>query len=188
MADLDELLALYESDAATAMYDEVVTEREHALQAAVLAEAAGADAVTVAAALLHDVGRLLVDVAAGDRAHERLGERHLTRWFGPDVTAPVGLHVAAKRYLCATEAGYAEALSAVSVRSLAVQGGPMDDEQVSAFRALDGWEAAVALRRWDDEAKVAGLATPTVADFRPVLEAVALPGRASALPTEDGPG
>jgi predicted HD phosphohydrolase len=157
------------------MYDEVVTEREHALQAAVLAQSAGADDATVAAALLHDVGRLLlVDVGAGDRAHDRLGERHLARWFGPDVTSPVGLHVTAKRYLCATEPAYLGTLSAVSVRSLAVQGGPMDDDEVAAFRAREGWEAAVALRRWDDEAKVAGLATPEVEDFRPVLDAVRL--------------
>jgi len=173
MADLDELLALYESDAATAMYDEVVTEREHALQAAVLAEAAGADAVTVAAALLHDVGRLLVDVAAGDRAHERLGERHLTRWFGPDVTAPVGLHVAAKRYLCATEPSYVDGLSPVSVRSLAVQGGPMSADEVAAFEARPGWEAGVQLRRWDDLAKSTEPAAKTVDDYVGLLTSLA---------------
>ena len=176
MSDLDGLLALFDGEAATARYDEVVTEREHALQTALLARAAGADDATVAAALLHDLGRLLLaDVAAGDRAHDRLGARHLTRWFGPDVTSPVGLHVAAKRYLCATEPGYVATLSEVSVRSLAVQGGPMDDDEVAAFRARRGWEAAVALRRWDDEAKVAGLATPEVAEFRPLLEEVARP-------------
>lgn len=176
MTELDELLALFDGEAATAMYDEVVTEREHALQAALLARSAGADDATVAAALLHDVGRLLlVDVDAGDRAHARLGERHLARWFGPEVTSPVGLHVAAKRYLCATEPAYLDTLSAVSIRSLAVQGGPMSADEVAAFRARDSWQAAVALRRWDDEAKVAGLATPDVEDYRPVLEAVSLP-------------
>lgn len=175
MTDLGELLGLYEGERATAMYDEVVTEREHALQAALLAEEAGADDATVAAALLHDVGRLLVDLGPADRAHERLGERHLSRWFGPAVTSPVGLHVAAKRFLCATEPGYAEELSEVSVRSLAVQGGPMSPEAVEAFRARSGWEAAIALRRWDDEAKVAGRRTREVEDYRPVLEAVLVP-------------
>ena len=139
---LDELLALFEGDRATAMYDEVVTEREHALQAAQLAEAAGAPDVTVAAALLHDVGRLLIEAdpafVAADRGHDKVGERHLRQWFGPGVTAPVGLHVAAKRYLCAVEADYLERLSAVSVRSLAVQGGPMSENEVVAFRARAG--------------------------------------------------
>jgi gamma-butyrobetaine dioxygenase len=175
VSDLDGLLALYEGPRATAMYDEVVTEREHALQAALLADEAGADDATVVAALLHDVGRLLVDVGPADRAHDRLGERHLARWFGPEVTSPVGLHVTAKRYLCATEPGYLDELSEVSVRSLAVQGGPMDDAEVEAFRRLEGWEAAVALRRWDDEAKVAGHPTPDLGSYRERLTAVAVP-------------
>ena len=175
MSGLDELLALFEGERATAMYDEVVTEREHALQAAALAEAAGADAATVAAALLHDVGRLLVDVAAADRAHERLGERYLGRWFGPEVTSPVGLHVPAKRYLCAVEPTYLAVLSPGSVRTLEVQGGPMGDEEVAAFRAEPGWEAAVALRRWDDEAKVPGAPTREVTAYRDLLAAVLVP-------------
>ena len=171
---LDELLALFDGDRATAMYDEVVTEREHALQAAQLAEAAGAPDVTVAAALLHDVGRLLIEAdpafVAADRGHDKVGERHLRQWFGPGVTAPVGLHVAAKRYLCAVEADYRERLSAVSVRSLAVQGGPMNEAESATFRAREGWEAAVQLRRWDDGAKLRDHPTKTVADYRPMLE------------------
>lgn len=178
-ADLSELLALYEGDRATAMYDEVVTEREHALQAAALAEAAAADAATVAAALLHDVGRLLGGdptadgFVAADRAHDRIGERYLARWFGPVVTEAVGLHVEAKRYLCGTEPGYVGRLSPVSVRSLAVQGGPMTPEEAEAFRGRRGWEAGVALRRWDDRAKSEEPATKTVEDYRPLLEALA---------------
>lgn len=174
---LDELLALFESDQATAMYDEVVTEREHALQAAQLAEAAGARDTTVAAALLHDVGRLLIsagtDVVAADRAHDKVGERYLGQWFGPEVTAPVGQHVAAKRYLCATEPDYLAVLSAVSVRSLEIQGGPMSEAEVRAFCAGEGWEAAVQLRRWDDEAKLVDHPTRAVADYRSLLERLA---------------
>ncbi len=168
---LDELLALFESDLATAMYDEVVTEREHALQAAEQAEAAGASDTAVAAALLHDVGRLLIDadLAAADRAHDQVGERYLRQWFGPEVTAPVGLHVAAKRYLCATEPDYLAVLSAVSVRSLEVQGGPMTPAEVGAFRAGEGWQEAVQLRRWDDDAKQEDRPTKAVADYHPLL-------------------
>lgn len=172
--EMDELLALYRSDKATALYDEVVTEREHALQAAALAEASGASEATVAAALLHDVGRLIIDgdddgPAAADRAHDRVGERFLATWFGPEVTAPVGMHVEAKRYLCATEPAYAGTLSPVSVRSLAVQGGPMGAEEVEAFRRREGWQAAVALRRWDDEAKAVDRATKSIDDYAEML-------------------
>jgi gamma-butyrobetaine dioxygenase len=165
-------LELYRGERAAALYDEVVTEREHALQAAGRAEAAGADDATIVAALLHDVGRLLID-GDGDPAHDRVGERYLRPRFGTAVSAPVGLHVAAKRYLCAVEPAYLEQLSPVSVRSLAVQGGPMSDAEVERFRANEGWEAAVRLRRWDDQAKDPDAATRQVEDYAPLLEALA---------------
>ncbi len=76
----------------------------------------------------------------------------------------------AKRYLCATEPDYLEPLSPVSVRSLDVQGGPMNEAEVEAFRAGEWWESAVQLRRWDDEAKREDHRTKAVADYRPMLE------------------
>lgn len=177
-ADLDELLARYDGPAATNQYDEAVTEREHALQAAALAVADGASDELVAAALLHDVGRLLVDDASedhlrADRTHDTAGARYLARWFGPAVWGPVGGHVVAKRYLCATEPGYREALSPVSERSLVRQGGPMTEAEQEAFRAEPGWADAVALRRWDDRAKAPDLVVPDLEAYRPLLERLA---------------
>jgi predicted HD phosphohydrolase len=176
LTGIAEVLDLYRGEAATALYDEVVTEREHALQTAALAEADGADDAVVAAALLHDVGRLLLhgEVSAGDRAHDRLGEQFLAPRFGLAVSGPVGLHVAAKRYLCAVEPPYADALSPVSVRSLAVQGGPMSDEEVAGFEARPGWEVTVRLRRWDDHAKVVDAPTRTVDDYAELLTGLLL--------------
>jgi gamma-butyrobetaine dioxygenase len=179
VATLDGLLELYRGELANAMYDEVVTEREHALQAAGLAEAAGADDATVAAALLHDVGRLMIswdtpegEFVAADRAHDRVGERYLEALFPPEVTAPVGMHVAAKRYLCATDPEYFGLLSAVSVRSLEVQGGPMSDAEVAEFEQRPGWQAGVQLRRWDDQAKLVDAKTKAVDDYLPLLESL----------------
>jgi len=91
------------------------------------------------------------------------------QWFGPEVTEPVRLHVAAKRYLCATEADYFAKLSRDSVLSLALQGGPMSPEEVAAFAALPHADAAVQLRRFDEQAKVKGLETPAVAHFLPYV-------------------
>jgi len=182
VADLDDLLELYRSELANAMYDEVVTEREHALQAAMIAEAAGADDATVAAALLHDVGRLMIDwdtaegaFVAADRAHDRVGERYLQQLFGPEVTAPVGMHVAAKRYLCATDPEYFGLLSPVSVRSLEVQGGPMSADEVAEFEQRPGWQAGVQLRRWDDQAKLVDADTKSIDDYLPLLRTLTTP-------------
>lgn len=162
-------------------YDEEVTQLEHALQVAALARRDGAADPLVAAALLHDVGHLLelaggrpadaADAADGaDRRHEDAGAALLADLFGPDVTDPIALHVQAKRYLCATDAGYAARLSPGSVASLARQGGPFDPSEAAAFAARDGAAAAISLRRWDDAGKVVGLDVGTIDDHRPLLE------------------
>lgn len=179
---LDPLTALYAGGTAQRLYDESVTELAHGLQAAQLASRAGAPDTLVAAALLHDVGHLVaedlhhIDVELdGDAEHEAVGARYLRRWFPAAVTAPVALHVAAKRYLCATDVGYAARLSPSSIRSLEVQGGPLRGDEVRAFEARPFADAAVQLRRWDDAAKVAGAATATFADYRPLLESLTTP-------------
>lgn len=148
-----------------------VNQRAHALQAARLAEQAGCDAALIAACLLHDIGHMVHDLgedpaAAGiDDRHEDLGHAWLSRWFAPAVTEPVRLHVAAKRYLCAAEPDYFSKLSSDSVRSLALQGGPMPPDEMAAWRANPYAEAAATLRRFDEAAKVKGLETPNVAHF-----------------------
>jgi gamma-butyrobetaine dioxygenase len=143
---------------------------EHMLQAGALAEAAGARASLVAAALLHDVGHLLG--ATDEDRHGEAGARWLSRWFGDPVTEPVRLHVPAKRYLCAADAGYLGLLSAESVRTLALQGGPMSAGEVAAFDVLPHARDAVAVRRWDDQAKDPAVTAPRFAHFAPLLEAL----------------
>jgi phosphonate degradation associated HDIG domain protein len=154
---------------------EQVSQLEHALQCAALAEADGAAPELVAAALLHDVGHLLHrhgDDAAQrgvDDRHEQIGAGWLARGFVPAVAEPVRLHVPAKRYLCATDPAYFGALSAGSVRSLALQGGPLTPGEAVAFLAAPHAAEAVRLRRWDEAAKVPGAATPPLAQFRSLL-------------------
>jgi phosphonate degradation associated HDIG domain protein len=175
MNAVEAVLDVLGGEAGAAHYGEGVSQREHAAQAAWLAERAGAPAVLIAAALLHDIGHLLhglpEDIAAQgiDGHHEDVGAAWLDRHFLPAAVAPVRLHVAAKRYLVATEPGYAAALSPASTRSLALQGGPMDAAECRAFRARPGAAEAVALRRWDDAAKEVGLATPPLSRWRPHL-------------------
>jgi len=101
-------------------------------------------------------------------------ERHRQRaasTFGDEVLEPIRLHVDAKRYLCATEPGYSDALSADSKRSLVLQGGPYDEEAAAAFAAQPGALRAIALRRWDDAAKTAGVTTPPLEHFAGIMEA-----------------
>jgi len=142
---------------------------EHMLQAGALAEAAGADGELVVAALLHDIGHLLGE---DEDRHGEAGANWLGQWFGAAVTEPVRLHVPAKRYLCAADAGYLGLLSAESVRTLSLQGGPMTAAEVTNFEAFPFSRDAVAVRRWDDQAKDPGVTAPRFAHFAPLLQAL----------------
>jgi len=154
-----------------------VNQLQHALQAALLAEQSGCGAALVTAALLHDIGHMVHDLGENpakdgiDDKHEEVGHAYLAALFGPEVTEPVRLHVAAKRYLCATEPDYFARLSSDSVLSLKLQGGPMTPDEVASFRASPHATAAVQLRRFDEGAKIADLRTPPVAHFLPYLRA-----------------
>ncbi|WP_191083037.1 phosphonate degradation HD-domain oxygenase [Roseococcus microcysteis] len=152
-----------------------VNQQQHALQAAWLAEREGQPEALVVAALLHDIGHMVHHLGENpaergiDDRHEEVGQEFLAAHFGPEVTEPVRLHVAAKRYLCAKEADYFAKLAPDSVRSLELQGGPMSAEEVAAFEALPQYAEAVQLRRYDEQAKVKGLETPPVAHFMPAV-------------------
>lgn len=158
-----------------------INQKQHALQAGWLAERQGCPEPLIVASLLHDIGHMVHDLgenpaAAGiDDEHEALGHAFLAAWFGPEVTEPVRLHVAAKRYLCAKEADYFASLSPDSVRSLALQGGPMSAAEMAEFEALPEYAAAVTLRRFDEQAKVKGLETPPVGHFMPYVARCILP-------------
>lgn len=152
-----------------------VTQLQHALQSALLAEQSGGRPELIAAALLHDIGHMvhgLGDNPAADGLndqHEMRGHAFLVRYFPADVTEPVRLHVAAKRYLCAIKPDYSALLSPDSVLSLGLQGGPMSPTEVAAFQAEPYAETAVLLRRCDDAAKVKDLPTPDLEHFVPYL-------------------
>lgn len=160
-------------------YDgEPVSHLEHALQCAALAQRAGAGPALVVAALLHDIGHLSSGLpgtpsAAGvDDRHEQAGACLLARWLPEAVCEPVRLHVQAKRFL-ARRAEWRHVLSADSLRSLALQGGPMDEAEAAAFSALPAAGDALRLRHWDEGAKRAGAATPTLAACWALVEQVA---------------
>jgi gamma-butyrobetaine dioxygenase len=185
MTVADDIMALYAQRGSQAYYGEAVNMTEHGLQAAHFAQAEGAPESLVIAALLHDIGHLTESVPADiaewkrDAGHERSGSRWLARHFGPEVSEPVRLHVPAKRYLCATDPDYFAKLSAASVITLRLQGGPMTAAEVANFETQPHWRDAVSLRRWDDMGKVAGLAVPDLERYRPAIDRLA---RAAAQP------
>ena len=172
MTGIEAIAELFAGPGARDYLGEAVTIGEHMRQAGLLAEAAGAAAPLVAAALLHDVGHLRNET---DSRHGTGGARWLSQWFGAAVTEPVRLHVAAKRYLCAVDSTYLARLSPASRRSLELQGGPFDSMEIRQFESEPQYQAAVALRRWDDQAKVPALDVPELNHYRSRLEAAIVP-------------
>jgi gamma-butyrobetaine dioxygenase len=167
------IAGLFASEGAAEYLGEPVSQAAHMLQAAVLAEREQAGEALIAAALLHDVGHFRGLMRGTDDRHADSGASWLARWFGEEVTEPVRLHVAAKRYLCATEPGYAAVLSPASVYTLRVQGGPMQGAELAEFEANRYSAAAIRVRRWDDAAKDPRAQVPPFDHFASVLRALA---------------
>jgi predicted HD phosphohydrolase len=175
---LERIADIFERLAATVYLGEDVTVAEHMLQTAGAAQADGASEDLIAAALLHNIGHLVGEPAeyapreTTDWRHEATGAAMLEACFPPIVTQSIRLHVAAKRYLCATDLGYRDKLSDASRHSLALQGGPMSEAEVAVFSALPFNQEAVRVRLWDDGGKVVDAPTLSFDDFRPLLRRV----------------
>jgi phosphonate degradation associated HDIG domain protein len=168
LADIEKL---FQSHGHIEYSGEGVTQLEHALQAAQLAEAEEAPMELVTAAFLHDLGHILnlqgeTPSARGiDDQHQYFAIPFLRPLFRPAVVESIRLHVDAKRALCALEAEYYEALSEDSKRSLTLQGGIFNREELQAFLAKPHAQDAMRVRRWDDAAKEPGKVTPPIGHY-----------------------
>lgn len=180
MITLAELEAVYLLRGDEQYSGEPVSQLEHALQCATLAEQEGADDALVTAALLHDVGHLLRDFGETptlrgiDDLHQYAALPFLRGLLPERVLDAIGLHVDAKRYLCATRAGYHEALSQDSKRSLLLQGGVYDAAAAADFITRKGAADAVRVRLWDDLGKAAQMTTPPLTHFLERARGIAL--------------
>lgn len=176
-APLQTIIETFETRGSEAYGTEVVTQLQHALQSALLAQQDNASSALITAALLHDIGHIMSDDALPTNDRGNLNDQHedraypwLTRHFSADVADPVRLHVAAKRYLCSVDPDYANSLSPASLKSYHDQGGPMSAAEKRAFESEPRYETALRLRRWDDAAKDANRETPGIREFIPYIE------------------
>ncbi len=177
---LTEVLRLLESRGHTQYGREEVSQLDHALQTAHLAEMAGESAETIVACLLHDLGHLLaaqrdgVDEhdASKDDLHQYIALPFLRALFPAAVLEPIRLHVDAKRYLCLIDPSYEASLSEESRHSLQLQGGVFEEAQAEQFIAQPYATEAVRLRRYDDMAKIPGKMVPGLAHFSQLMEQV----------------
>ena len=175
---IDFILNLFAQRGAREYMGEAVTMSQHMEQSAACAVADDAPDSLVVAALLHDIGHFIGEhpieaLENGiDNNHEEAGAAYLKPFFPASVTEPIRLHVAAKRYLCATDPDYLGQLSDASINSLNVQGGPMSPAEIESFEANPFHKDAVELRLYDDDGKVAGLEIKPVTEYRSRLESL----------------
>ncbi len=178
MPTLEDILSLFETGGDSLYGGERVTQLEHALQCATLAEREQAPAELIVAALLHDVGHLLHNLPDDapddgiDDHHETSDHNYLRALLPESVTEPIRLHVPAKRFLCAVDADYLRELSPPSIVSLKLQGGAMTPQEVADFNKHPFAADAVRLRKWDDTAKVPDYPTPPLSHFATYLRQV----------------
>jgi gamma-butyrobetaine dioxygenase len=168
----DEIFALFRTRGSSAYLGEGVSVTEHALQAAHFARAAAAPQALVIAALLHDIGHLVAPVPEDladwtvDARHQEIGSAWLASRFPPEVSEPVRLHVAAKRYLCRADARYVSQLSSASVVTLELQGGPMSAAEAANFETESYHADSIRVRRWDDQGKIPDLPAAPLEAYR----------------------
>jgi len=160
---------------------EAVSMAQHMEQTAACAVADGATNDLVIAALLHDIGHFVGDFpidaleSGNDNLHELAGAKFLETCYPASVTEPIRLHVAAKKYLCALDEQYFAQLSAASVQSLQVQGGPMSEAEIETFESSPYHQAAIKLRHYDEEGKVAGVDIKSAQSYQNMLQSLILP-------------
>jgi phosphonate degradation associated HDIG domain protein len=177
---LPDIEKLFRDHGHIAYEGEGVSQAEHALQAAELAEDEGAAGELVTAALLHDLGHLLNRQGTSptmrgiDDQHQYFAIPFLRGVFPAGVVEAIRLHVDAKRALCALEPDYYERLSEDSKRSLTLQGGVFTTPQVQEFLSKPHSDNALRVRRWDDVAKIAGARTRALAHYLEIAERCAL--------------
>ena len=157
---------------------EPVTMAQHMLQGAAIAEKNKMDEDVIVAALLHDIGHFTSEFGTfsmddtEDRFHEEAGAKVLEAFFPSLVIDCVRYHVAAKRYLCATNPHYFGKLSDASVHSLKLQGGPMNEDEVKAFEENPNLEKIIQVRYLDEAAKDPEMETPDYWHYAPMVQRV----------------
>lgn len=157
---------------------EPVTMAQHMLQGATIAARNAMAEEIVVAALLHDIGHFTSEFGTfsmddtEDRFHEEAGAALLEQFFPSVVTDCVRYHVAAKRYLCATNPDYFQRLSEASVHSLSLQGGPMSAEEVAEFEKNPNLKEIIQVRYLDEAGKRPDMETPDYRHFAPMVQRV----------------
>jgi 2-amino-1-hydroxyethylphosphonate dioxygenase (glycine-forming) len=174
VAVADKVLSLYIRYGQNDYIGEPVSQIEHMCQCAQLAEDAGYEDDIILAAFFHDIGHLLESETDTEQMdgygvvdHEKLGAAYLLqKGFSGKISKLVASHVVAKRYLTFKYPEYRAKLSEASTKTLAFQGGPMNEAEAAVFEADPLHKLYIQLRLWDEQAKLEDIALPPMEHYR----------------------
>lgn len=173
----EEIMRYYEQHGGEEYAGEKVTQLEHMVQAAQLAEEQGYDHEVILAAFLHDIGHIC-ETGHGDnemdgfgiKDHEEIGAEFLQqKGFSKKIVRLVESHVEAKRYLTYKYPEYYEQLSEASKRTLGYQGGRMSKEEAEAFEKYPLFNLIIQMRQWDEQAKIEHKPLPDLDRYRQMI-------------------
>ena len=173
----DEIMSYYEQHGGEEYAGEKVTQLEHMVQAAQLAEEQGYDNEVILAAFLHDIGHIC-EAGRGDnemdgfgiKDHEEIGAEYLQqKGFSKKVVRLVQSHVEAKRYLTFKYPEYYDQLSDASKKTLEYQGGKMYEDEAAAFEQYPLFDLIIKMRTWDEQAKIEHKPLPNLSRYRDMI-------------------
>jgi phosphonate degradation associated HDIG domain protein len=173
----NEIMAMYSKHGGEEYAGEKVSQLEHMVQSAQLAEQQGFDEEVILAAFLHDIGHIC-EAAQGDnemggygiKSHEEIAARFLAeKGFSKKIIRLVQSHVDAKRYLTCRYPEYYEQLSDASKKTLEYQGGKMTDEEAAVFERDPLFTLIIQMRKWDEQAKIEGQPLPQLEYYHQLL-------------------
>jgi len=173
----DNIINLYRQYGGSDYAGEKVSQLEHMVQAAQLAESGGHDEEVILAAFLHDIGHIAEEATGenemgeyGIKDHEALGAQYLSEHgFSSKISKLVASHVQAKRYLTRKDPDYYNQLSEASKRTLEFQGGMMTVEETNAFEKDPLFSEIILMRRWDEQAKIQDKPIPDLKHFHDMI-------------------
>jgi phosphonate degradation associated HDIG domain protein len=173
----EEIMQYYEKNGGEAYAGEKLSQLEHMVQAAQLAEAQDMDEEVILAAFLHDIGHLCEEGRGdnemdgfGIKDHEEIGAEFLgKRGFSKKIIRLVKSHVEAKRYLTYKNPEYYNQLSEASKKTLEFQGGRMSKEEAEAFEHYPLFNLIIQMRTWDEQAKIQDKDLPDLSHYKKMI-------------------
>lgn len=170
----DIIFKYYEDFGSKNYIGEPITQVEHMIQTAMLAEGNGDSIEIILASLFHDIGHLVAfDKETmgnfGIKNHETMGSNFLRSLGLPEIIPElVESHVNSKKYL-ARNTAYFNNLSKASQATLRYQGGIFTEEEALKYEQLPNFTKYIKIRLYDDQAKEVNIKLKPLSYYKNLL-------------------